>query len=87
VFVILVMKWWKRSKTHALVSNLLLLTLFNILVFFNLACGIDYYKDTIGNTTCTECPKYSFSSNSSTSLSDCLCSRSPGNAQDNGCYG
>ena len=80
------MNWWDLSEPLAFVSNYVLLTTLtttNIL----LACRTDHYKDTVGNTTCTQCPEDSSSFGPSDSLSDCQCNRSPGNAQDNGCYG
>jgi len=52
-----------------------------------LACQLGYYKDTVGDTSCTQCPADSTSRvGASTSLNDCQCLRSIGNVED-GCYG
>ncbi|XP_065913515.1 uncharacterized protein [Dysidea avara] len=52
------------------------------------ACITGSYKDTISNSSsCTQCPLYSNTTESaSTSLSDCVCSFSMGDAELNQCY-
>ena len=59
------------------------------LIPFCSACITGSYKDTISNSSsCTQCPLYSNTTESaSTSLSDCVCSFSMGDAELNQCYG
>jgi len=58
-------------------------------MYFWIACLTGYYKDSVSNSSlCTQCPMYSNATErASTSLADCECLFSIGNAAITTCYG